>query len=229
MAAGASVDGVDVVRRGRGDWRRGPARIPAAGVLVHALWVPIRAAGADRASPGRDGCRGGSCWKTSTSPGRSITRQEIARLADQGDLVRPLVGGARGHAHSTEVLARPKCGGRWVPTPAVLPAVPRRDTFATAGRSASLSLDTEITRQVLGEVPAAFHAGAQDILLIAFGTGVGGVLGPATPIGIDVGGHGRDEEIAGDDVDLSRTVGWFTTKYPIALSLGRSPGTGAKW
>ena len=45
--------------------------------------------------------------------------------------------------------------------------------------------------------------------------------GPA-PIGIDVEGHGRDEEIAGDsDIDLSRTVGWFTTKYPIALSLGK--------
>ena len=27
-------------------------------------------------------------------------------------------------------------------------------------------------------------------------------------------------EIAGDDVDLSRTVGWFTTKYPVALTPG---------
>ncbi|WP_261861260.1 hypothetical protein, partial [Mycobacterium montefiorense] len=29
----------------------------------------------------------------------------------------------------------------------------------------------------------------------------------------------RQEELAGD-VDLSRTVGWFTTKYPVALRLG---------
>ena len=37
------------------------------------------------------------------------------------------------------------------------------------------------------------------------------------PIGIDVEGHGRHEELA-PDVDLSRTVGWFTTKYPVALT-----------
>ena len=39
------------------------------------------------------------------------------------------------------------------------------------------------------------------------------------PIGIDVEGHGRHEELAAD-VDLSRTVGWFTTKYPVALAVG---------
>ena len=39
------------------------------------------------------------------------------------------------------------------------------------------------------------------------------------PIGIDVEGHGRQEEL-GADVDLSRTVGWFTAKYPVALSVG---------
>ena len=39
------------------------------------------------------------------------------------------------------------------------------------------------------------------------------------PIGIDVEGHGRHEELAAD-VDLSRTVGWFTTKYPVSLAVG---------
>ncbi len=41
----------------------------------------------------------------------------------------------------------------------------------------------------------------------------------AAPVGIDVEGHGRQEEL-GADVDLSRTVGWFTTKYPVALAVG---------
>ena len=36
--------------------------------------------------------------------------------------------------------------------------------------------------------------------------------------GIDVEGHGRDEDIA-DAVDLSRTVGWFTAKYPVSLAM----------
>jgi non-ribosomal peptide synthase protein (TIGR01720 family) len=39
------------------------------------------------------------------------------------------------------------------------------------------------------------------------------------PIGIDVEGHGRHDEL-GLDVDLSRTVGWFTAKYPVALAVG---------
>ena len=68
--------------------------------------------------------------------------------------------------------------------------------------------------------PTAFHAGVQDILLIAFAlacaefSGVGGA-----PVGIDVEGHGRDEELAAG-VDLSRVVGWFTTLYPVALRVG---------
>ena len=84
----------------------------------------------------------------------------------------------------------------------------------------SVSLDAETTRRLLGEVPAAFHAGVQDILLIAFGLAWSEFLGTGgTPIGIDVEGHGRHEELAAN-VDLSRTVGWFTTKYPVSLAVG---------
>ena len=105
-------------------------------------------------------------------------------------------------------------------TPAALPAVqPAVDTYASAGHL-SVELDVEITRMLLGEVPAAFHAGVNDILLIAFGLAVAEFLGTGgAPIGIDVEGHGRHEEL-GAEVDLSRTVGWFTTKYPVALAVG---------
>jgi non-ribosomal peptide synthase protein (TIGR01720 family) len=73
---------------------------------------------------------------------------------------------------------------------------------------------------LLGAVPAAFHAGIHEILLIGFGLAVAQFVGnPAAPIGIDVEGHGRVEEL-GAEVDLSRTVGWFTTKYPVALTVG---------
>ena len=103
-------------------------------------------------------------------------------------------------------------------TPAPLPAVGPEDTYATA-QNLSVSLDVETTRLLLGEVPAAFHAGVNDILLIAFGLAWAKFLGTDGPIGIDVEGHGRHEEL-GAEVDLSRTVGWFTTKYPVALSIG---------
>ncbi len=107
--------------------------------------------------------------------------------------------------------------------PAVLPAVqPAVDTFATAGHL-SVSLDVPTTRLLLGEVPAAFHAGINDILLIAFAWAWAQFLDiDGGPVGIDVEGHGRHEELAAD-VDLSRTVGWFTTKYPVAVNVGDLP------
>ena len=99
-----------------------------------------------------------------------------------------------------------RCSQRWIP-------------IAGAG-NLSVDLDTETTRMLLGEVPAAFHTGIHDILLIAFGLACAEFSGAvAAPIGIDVEGHGRHEELAAD-IDLSRTVGWFTTKYPVALAVG---------
>ncbi|OBI51582.1 hypothetical protein A5707_13980 [Mycobacterium kyorinense] len=124
------------------------------------------------------------------------------------------------HAHTAEVVDQAEVWRQVASTPAALPAVrPGVDTLATAGQL-TVELDSEITRMLLGEVPAAFHAGIHDILLIAFALAVAEFLGTGSaPVGIDVEGHGRHEEL-GADVDLSRTVGWFTAKYPVSLSMG---------
>jgi len=124
------------------------------------------------------------------------------------------------HAHHPQVVDQADTWRRVAATPAVLPAVrPEIDTYASA-EHLSMELDAETTRMLLGEVPAAFHAGVHDILLIAFGLALAELLGNrGAPIGIDVEGHGRQEEI-GADVDLSRTVGWFTTIYPVSLAVG---------
>ncbi|CPS34678.1 non-ribosomal peptide synthetase [Mycobacteroides abscessus] len=107
---------------------------------------------------------------------------------------------------------------------------PAEDTFATAGRLTEF-LDAETTHMLLGEVPAAFHAGVHEILLIAFALAWAQHLGTgAAPIAIDVEGHGRHEDLPArsgtseGNIDLSRTVGWFTTKYPVSLAVG-----GLRW
>jgi non-ribosomal peptide synthase protein (TIGR01720 family) len=128
------------------------------------------------------------------------------------------------HAYRPEVIEQAERWRRIAAVPAPLPAVqPTVDTYANAG-SLTVELDPETTRMLLGDVPAAFHAGINDILLIAFSLALGEFLGTAagSPIVIDAEGHGRHEEVAGDDeaVDLSRTVGWFTTKYPVSLAVG---------
>ncbi|WP_420029266.1 amino acid adenylation domain-containing protein [Mycobacterium intracellulare] len=122
------------------------------------------------------------------------------------------------HAKDPAVTELAEVWRRITETPPALPPAQPWDTYETAGQL-SAALDAETTRQLLGEVPAAFHAGVQDILLIAFGLAFTEFLGTAMPIGIDVEGHGRNEELA-PHVHLSRTVGWFTAKYPVALDVG---------
>jgi non-ribosomal peptide synthase protein (TIGR01720 family) len=124
------------------------------------------------------------------------------------------------HAYHPDVVEQAQVWRQIAAVPAGLPAVqPALDTYASAG-SLSVELDAETTRMLLGEVPAAFHAGIHEVLLIAFGLACAEFLGTGgAPIVIDVEGHGRQEEL-GADVDLSRTVGWFTTKYPVALAVG---------
>ena len=139
------------------------------------------------------------------------------------------------YARRTEIVEQAEAWRQVEEIPVALPPVnPAVDTYVSA-KELSVSLSVETTRSLLGEVPAAFHAGVQDILLIAFGLAVAEFLASGeTPISFDVEGHGRHDEL-GPDVDLSRTVGWFTTKYPVSLAfsggswaqvVGRRPCTG---
>ena len=125
------------------------------------------------------------------------------------------------HARCPEVVEQAEVWRQVAAVPAALPAVqPAVDTYVSAGHLSVSLDDVEMTRMLLGEVPAAFHAGVHEILLIAFGLAVAEFLGTGgAPVGIDVEGHGRQEELAAD-VDLSRTVGWFTSKYPVSLAVG---------
>ncbi|OBA76568.1 hypothetical protein A5641_20465 [Mycobacterium sp. 1554424.7] len=124
------------------------------------------------------------------------------------------------HARRPEVVAQADAWRQIASAPAALPAVrPDVDTYVSAG-NLSAQLDAETTRALLDEVPAAFHAGVHEILLIAFALAVAEFVGSGgAPMVIDVEGHGRQEEL-GPDVDLSRTVGWFTTKYPVSVAVG---------
>ncbi|WP_156750247.1 non-ribosomal peptide synthetase, partial [Mycobacterium sp. E2479] len=68
------------------------------------------------------------------------------------------------------------------------PPHPARDTYASAGHL-SVTLDPDTTGALLAEVPAAFHTGIHDILLIALGMAIAQFMGNgAAPISIDVEG-----------------------------------------
>jgi acyl carrier protein len=77
-------------------------------------------------------------------------------------------------------------------------------------------LDTKKTQQLLQEVPKAYHTEINDILLCALGLTLSDwSSGKKVIIGME--GHGR-EHIT-DAIDTSRTVGWFTSLYPLMLEI----------
>ncbi|MFJ3670272.1 non-ribosomal peptide synthase/polyketide synthase [Streptomyces sp. NPDC090106] len=105
------------------------------------------------------------------------------------------------------------------------PLHPARDTVATT-RYLSLTLPPAVAGPLLSRAPAAFGASVNDVLLTAFALAVGDwrtrwAEAPAAggPVLVDLEGHGREEELAGD-ADLSRTVGWFTSVVPVRLDPG---------
>jgi len=88
----------------------------------------------------------------------------------------------------------------------------------TVGNAASVSvkLNVEETRTLLGAVNEAYQTQINDILLSALVVSLAEWTGNSTLV-IDLEGHGREELFS--DVDLSRTVGWFTSLFPVLLQL----------
>ncbi|MEW2399664.1 amino acid adenylation domain-containing protein [Streptomyces sp. NPDC046862] len=109
------------------------------------------------------------------------------------------------------------------PFPLAREVDPDRDTTATR-REVVLRMPAEHTGPLLSSVPAAFGAGVNDVLLaglaLAFADWRRRGGGSDTSVLVDLEGHGREEELAGDDFDLSRTVGWFTSVFPVRLDAG---------
>jgi non-ribosomal peptide synthase protein (TIGR01720 family) len=78
-------------------------------------------------------------------------------------------------------------------------------------------LSGEQTQVLLQEVPPVYHTQINDVLLTALLQGVARWTGERSLL-LDLEGHGREELF--EEVDLSRTVGWFTTLFPVRLELG---------
>ncbi|WP_239118568.1 condensation domain-containing protein, partial [Paractinoplanes ferrugineus] len=102
------------------------------------------------------------------------------------------------------------------------PLDPARDTVGSCLEH-TVTLPPAETEPLLTTVPAGFHATVGDVLL----TGLALALrdwadSPGWPVMLEA--HGRAEQLV-PGADLSRTLGWFTTEYPVRLDLGdESPG-----
>ncbi|MFE6009054.1 amino acid adenylation domain-containing protein, partial [Streptomyces sp. NPDC056450] len=81
-------------------------------------------------------------------------------------------------------------------------------------------LTREATEQLLQRVPAVYRTQINDALLTALARTLRTWTGHDR-VAVNLEGHGREELF--DDIDLTRTVGWFTSIHPVALAL---PGSG---
>ncbi|MDQ0982849.1 non-ribosomal peptide synthetase [Streptomyces sp. V2I9] len=109
-------------------------------------------------------------------------------------------------------------------------ALTEADTVARE-RTRTVSVGPGTTAALLGEVPAKFHAGVNDVLLTALAVALARWRRDRgqdqTFAHIELEGHGREArfvaEAAGFEPELSRTVGWFTTLFPVTVDPGTAP------
>nr|WP_314492031.1 non-ribosomal peptide synthetase [uncultured Pseudomonas sp.] len=89
-------------------------------------------------------------------------------------------------------------------------------------RHVRVGLPAEATRRLLQDAGSAYRTQINDLLLTALARAVSQWTAQPKVL-IQLEGHGR--EALFDDIDLTRTVGWFTSLYPLALTPGDALGT----
>jgi amino acid adenylation domain-containing protein/non-ribosomal peptide synthase protein (TIGR01720 family) len=104
-------------------------------------------------------------------------------------------------------IAEQQCGG--------LPTADTPDAIATAG-TLETELDESETTRLLTALAQNYSCGPEPALLLALAESVGEQTGAGRVI-VDVESHGRENQFR--DLDLSRTVGWFTSLYPVIVEL----------
>ncbi|KAA0022469.1 non-ribosomal peptide synthetase [Antrihabitans cavernicola] len=97
---------------------------------------------------------------------------------------------------------------------------PMRDTVATV-HSVDIVVPADVTSALVTTIPELFRGSVNDPLLTGLALALvkwradRGIDEPSALIQVE--GHGREEDVVG--ADLARTVGWFTTAFPVRLDL----------
>ncbi|WP_146169917.1 condensation domain-containing protein, partial [Kordia periserrulae] len=85
----------------------------------------------------------------------------------------------------------------------------------------STSLTGELTKSLSQEIHGIYGTELQDVLLGCLSKVLGNQY-DSSKVYIDVEGHGREEVLTG--LDISRTIGWFTSLYPLKLEVATELG-----
>ncbi len=107
-----------------------------------------------------------------------------------------------------------------IPVPRLPVDFPSGGDLVADEDTVSFELSTEETADLLQTLPSVYRNRIDDALLSALVRALAAWTG-SPRLRVDLEGHGR-EPISGDvgDLDISRTVGWFTSLYPVVLEAG---------
>ncbi len=100
---------------------------------------------------------------------------------------------------------------------------PNGENLENSADNISVILDENQTKALLQDVPKTYNTKINDILLTALVKGFARWTGRRNLL-VHLEGHGREH--ISDAIDISRTIGWFTTIYPAHLDLGKAVNPG---
>lgn len=100
------------------------------------------------------------------------------------------------------------------PVRPVQPDFPEGDNLISGARAVELALDKDLTELLLTKVNTVYQTEINDILLTGLVLAVREVFA-LDEVMIALEGHGREEVV--QSLNIGRTVGWFTTVYPVLL------------
>ncbi len=103
-------------------------------------------------------------------------------------------------------------------------SAPQQANIWASNRQVSVSLDAQETLALLRTVPETYNTQINDVLLTALVQAFAPWTGSSTLL-VSLEGHGREQLF--EDVDVSRTVGWFTSIFPVLLHVGAYAEPGA--
>ncbi|HSS48313.1 MAG TPA: amino acid adenylation domain-containing protein, partial [Thermoanaerobaculia bacterium] len=130
------------------------------------------------------------------------------------------------HAKTAEATAQAAWWLAADPPPAIPVDLAAGVDDQASTRVIEVALSAQETRALLQEVPRAYRSQINDALLSTLVEAFAGWTGQRR-LWLDLEGHGREQIFA--RLDLSRTVGWFTTIFPVLLDLGGGgPGASLK-
>ncbi|MEW5810317.1 MAG: amino acid adenylation domain-containing protein, partial [Actinomycetota bacterium] len=205
---------------------------PADGEMVHAVWHQTPAAAGQLLLVIHHLVIDGVSWRiladdlrqawSDIQSGRPVRIEaEPTSFRAWSETLAAAPGFAAQTSYWADVLATPD------PNLGARPLDPTVDLAGTVATQA-FSLSTQTSAAVLSRVPAAFHGGVDDVLLATLALALNQwrhrrdrAVGSAAVINVE--GHGREAETVGLPLDLSRTVGWFTSIYPVRLDTGDVP------